>query len=142
MRVLVDPRTADELPANVLGQALFELVECLAIITPRVTSRLDNLRPSFAELARKLAMPGEARPQEKPSTPENEPVDGCLTPTQVATALCVTRHTVYRMLRSGDLPSIRIGSRFRIQITDFAEWRQSKTVRGAIPVAHQEASSL
>jgi excisionase family DNA binding protein len=43
-----------------------------------------------------------------------------LTPDEAAYALAVSRETVYRLLRSGRLPSVRVGSQYRIPAADLA----------------------
>jgi excisionase family DNA binding protein len=50
-----------------------------------------------------------------------------LRPTEAATALGIGRSKAYELLRSGDLPSVRVGRAVRVPIEGLRDWiaRQS-----------------
>jgi len=45
---------------------------------------------------------------------------------EVLAALKVKSCTVYRLIKTGDLPAIRIGRRWRVRRTDFDAWLETK----------------
>ena len=45
-----------------------------------------------------------------------------LTVTDLTEILKVSRHTVDRMLRSGQLPAAKLGNRYRVRTDDFLKW--------------------
>ena len=51
-----------------------------------------------------------------------------LTATELSVYLHVHRSTIYRLLRSGELPGFRIGSDWRFNIEKIDEWRLGKTI--------------
>jgi excisionase family DNA binding protein len=57
-----------------------------------------------------------------------------LTPNEVAEQLRVSTMTVYRLIKSGDLPAIRVGKHFRIRASDLAGYLDAQmTVPGGDP---------
>lgn len=44
------------------------------------------------------------------------------TPQEVAKLMGIRPETVYFMIRNGELPALRVGSRFKILKDDFHEW--------------------
>jgi excisionase family DNA binding protein len=42
----------------------------------------------------------------------------------------VSNMTVYRLIRAGELPAIRVGKHFRIRENELAAYLESQTVRG------------
>ena len=45
-----------------------------------------------------------------------------LTVSDLTGVLKVSRHTVDRMLRSGQLPAAKVGNRYRVRTDDFLKW--------------------
>lgn len=41
---------------------------------------------------------------------------------EIASNLKISKMTVYRMLHSGEIPSIRVGNQFRINRNDYRNW--------------------
>jgi len=46
----------------------------------------------------------------------------CLTTDEVLTYLKVTPRTIYRLIRSGELPALRIGRQWRFRRADLDAW--------------------
>ncbi len=67
--------------------------------------------------------------------------DNSLTPEEVAEILKIKRHTVYEMVKRGDLPAFRIGRKLRINPADLDRYRQQDpppvhlSKKGSIPNA-------
>lgn len=58
-----------------------------------------------------------------------EPVGGALvTVSEVASLMRVSTMTVYRLIRAGDLPAIRVGKNFRIREADVQRYLVERTV--------------
>ena len=57
---------------------------------------------------------------------------GLLTPREAALALRVSRETVYRLVRSGALPSVRVGGQLRLPRAALA--RRLAETRGGWPL--------
>ena len=60
-----------------------------------------------------------------------------LTATELSDYLHVHRSTIYRLLKTGELPAFKIGSDWRFNIEAIHEWRQGRTIlptrsRGAV----------
>ena len=53
-----------------------------------------------------------------------------LTVREVADAMRVSTMTVYRLIRSGALPAIRVGKHFRIRRTDLDHYLRAQTFGG------------
>lgn len=52
-----------------------------------------------------------------------------LTPREVAEAMRVSTMTVYRLVKSGDLPAIRVGKHLRIRTADLAAYLDARVVQ-------------
>lgn len=46
----------------------------------------------------------------------------CLTTDEVLSYLKVTPRTIYRLIRSGELPALRVGRQWRFRRTDLDAW--------------------
>lgn len=44
------------------------------------------------------------------------------TPQQIAEMLGVRKETIYRLIKKGEIPSIRIGTRYKVLKEQFDEW--------------------
>ncbi|MGH3441711.1 MAG: helix-turn-helix domain-containing protein [Nitriliruptorales bacterium] len=55
--------------------------------------------------------------------------DRLLTVSEVADALRVSNMTVYRLIKGGDLPAIRVGKNYRIRRTDLDQYLNASTVQ-------------
>jgi excisionase family DNA binding protein len=53
-----------------------------------------------------------------------------LTVREVADAMRISTMTVYRLIKAGDLPAIRVGKHFRIRESDLSQYLDAQTVRG------------
>jgi excisionase family DNA binding protein len=53
-----------------------------------------------------------------------------LTVREVAETMRVSNMTVYRLIRAGELPAIRVGKHFRIREQELSQYLESQTVRG------------
>ncbi len=56
-----------------------------------------------------------------------------LTPEQVAEALCLSRSTTYRLIETGELPTVRIGRLRRVRKEDLERWVAEHTVSLTAP---------
>jgi excisionase family DNA binding protein len=74
------------------------------------------------------------------------PDRGLLTVREVAAAMRVSTMTVYRLIKAGDLPAIRVGKHFRIKGGDLHAYLDSRIVGGpgidAPPTNPPAASAL
>ncbi len=61
--------------------------------------------------------------------PGDEGGDRLLTVSEVAGALRVSNMTVYRLVRTGQLPAIRVGKNYRIRQADLDSYLQSGAVQ-------------
>ena len=61
-----------------------------------------------------------------PKKPSSEPINEVLTAGEVASYLRVSLSTIYRLLKSGDLPAFKIGSDWRFNRTHIEEWLKSR----------------
>ena len=59
---------------------------------------------------------------------DSQPV--LLTVREVADAMRVSTMTVYRLIRAGSLPPIRVGKHFRIRVRDLDQYLESQTYGG------------
>jgi excisionase family DNA binding protein len=59
--------------------------------------------------------------------------DGLLTVREVAESMRVSTMTVYRLIKAGDLPAIRVGKHFRIRRRDLTTYLEARRV-GAAPI--------
>ena len=53
-----------------------------------------------------------------------------LTVREVADSMRVSTMTVYRLIRSGSLPAIRVGTHFRIRTSDLDQYLEAQTFQG------------
>ena len=72
-----------------------------------------------------LWVPNEFRMKDL-KKPTNEPVNEVLTAGEVANYLRVSLSTIYRLLKSGDLPAFKIGSDWRFNRVHIEEWLRSR----------------
>ena len=61
------------------------------------------------------------------------PERGLLTVREVATEMRVSTMTVYRLIKAGELPAIRVGKHFRIKGGDLHAYLDSRIVGGPPP---------
>jgi excisionase family DNA binding protein len=54
-----------------------------------------------------------------------------LTPEEIADYLQVQPQTVWRMIRRGDLPAIRVGRVYRVQREDFDDWLKQRRTKAS-----------
>jgi excisionase family DNA binding protein len=52
-----------------------------------------------------------------------------LTVAEVARAMRVSTMTVYRLIRSGDLPAVRVGHNYRVRASDVERYLTSRSVQ-------------
>src|SRR6516165_7539897 len=86
-----------------------------------------------------LWVPNEFRMKDL-KKPTNEPVNEVLTAGEVANYLRVSLSTIYRLLKSGDLPAFKIGSDWRFNRVHVEEWLKSRTQTPESGAAHDPAS--
>jgi len=72
-----------------------------------------------------LWVPNEFRMKDL-KKPIREPVNEVLTASEVANYLRVSLSTIYRLLKSGDLPAFKIGSDWRFNRVHIEEWLRSR----------------
>ena len=72
-----------------------------------------------------LRMPNESGMKD-PKKPSSEPINEVLTAGEVASYLRVSLSTIYRLLKSGDLPAFKIGSDWRFNRVHIEEWLKSR----------------
>lgn len=58
--------------------------------------------------------------------PPVEPAEPVLTPVEIAARLRVSKETVYRAIRAGELPSVRIGSMYRVPLSAYNAWYEGQ----------------
>ena len=68
-----------------------------------------------------LWVPNEFRMKDL-KRPMSEPINEVLTAGEVASYLRVSLSTIYRLLKSGDLPAFKIGSDWRFNRVHIEEW--------------------
>ncbi len=56
-------------------------------------------------------------------------MDQLLTVAEVADLLRVSTMTVYRLIRSGDLPAVRVGRNYRVRRADLDEYLEQQVVQ-------------
>jgi excisionase family DNA binding protein len=54
---------------------------------------------------------------------------GLLTVSEVAAAMRVSNMTVYRMIKAGELPAMRVGKNYRIRERDVERYLMARSVR-------------
>jgi excisionase family DNA binding protein len=55
-----------------------------------------------------------------------------LTVREVADTMRVSTMTVYRLIRDGEMPAIRVGKHFRLRTDDVAAYLESRTVNAGL----------
>ena len=63
------------------------------------------------------------------SEPEVFAVGGLLTVGEVAAAIRVSNMTVYRLIKSGELPALRVGKNYRLRRIDVERFLDERSVR-------------
>jgi excisionase family DNA binding protein len=66
-------------------------------------------------------------------------LDECLTTDEVQAYLGITSRTMYRMIRAGELPAIRVGRQWRFRRSDMDRWLERRAplaVSGNPPDQH------
>ncbi len=59
--------------------------------------------------------------------------DRLLTVAEVADTMRVSNMTVYRLIRSGELPAIRVGKNYRLRRTEVQQFLADRSVRADMP---------
>ncbi len=54
---------------------------------------------------------------------------GLLTVSEVANAMRVSNMTVYRLIKNGELPAVRVGKNYRLRETDLGRFLEERSVR-------------
>ena len=54
---------------------------------------------------------------------------GLLTVAEVAGAMRVSSMTVYRLIKSGELPAVRVGKNYRLRESDLERFLEERSVR-------------
>ena len=54
---------------------------------------------------------------------------GLLTVSEVASAMRVSNMTVYRLIKAGELPAVRVGKNYRLRETDLERFLEERSVR-------------
>ena len=61
--------------------------------------------------------------------PQTFVTGGLLTVAEVANAMRVSNMTVYRLIKSGELPAVRVGKNYRLRETDLERFLEERSVR-------------
>ncbi len=64
--------------------------------------------------------------------------DAFLTTEDVLSYLRVNARTVYRLIREGELPAVRVGRQWRIKRRDLDRWVAAQRIAAAWPLAVNE----
>lgn len=76
----------------------------------------------------RLPNPSGMKDPKKPSNESvNAPINEVLTAGEVAAYLRVSLSTIYRLLKTGDLPAFKIGSDWRFNRLHIEEWLKSRS---------------
>ena len=86
-----------------------------------------------------LRVPNESGMKD-PKKTSSEPINEVLTAGEVASYLRVSLSTIYRLLKSGDLPAFKIGSDWRFNRVHIEEWLRSRAQTPESGAAHDPAS--
>lgn len=62
----------------------------------------------------------------------NDPGITLLTVAEVATLMRVSRMTVYRLIRRGELRAVRVGRNYRVREEDLNDYLESQAVPGGL----------
>jgi excisionase family DNA binding protein len=63
------------------------------------------------------------------SEPQAFVTGGLLTVSEVARAMRVSNMTVYRLIKAGELPAMRVGKNYRIRGSDVARYLDERSVQ-------------
>jgi excisionase family DNA binding protein len=66
---------------------------------------------------------------ERVSEPQVFVAGGLLTVAEVASAMRVSNMTVYRLIKSGELPAVRVGKNYRLRESDLGRFLEERSVR-------------
>jgi len=78
--------------------------------------------------ATQVPFPSGVKDLKKPSNESvNRPINEVLTAGEVAAYLRVSLSTIYRLLKTGDLPAFKIGSDWRFNRLHIEEWLRSRS---------------
>jgi len=66
---------------------------------------------------------------ERVSEPQVFVAGGLLTVAEVASAIRVSNMTVYRLIKSGELPAVRVGKNYRLRESDLGRFLEERSVR-------------
>lgn len=58
---------------------------------------------------------------------------GLLTVSEVAATMRVSNMTVYRLIKGGELPAVRVGKNYRIRDSDVERFLEDRSVRTEAP---------
>ena len=61
--------------------------------------------------------------------PQTFVTGGLLTVAEVANAMRVSNMTVYRLIKNGELPAVRVGKNYRLRETDLERFLEERSVR-------------
>jgi excisionase family DNA binding protein len=66
---------------------------------------------------------------ERVAGPQTFVTGGLVTVAEVAAAMRVSNMTVYRLIKSGELPALRVGKNYRLRETDVERFLVERSVR-------------
>jgi excisionase family DNA binding protein len=70
---------------------------------------------------------------ERVSEPQPFVPGGLLTVSEVAATMRVSNMTVYRLIKGGELPAVRVGKNYRIRESDVERFLEDRSVRTERP---------
>lgn len=70
---------------------------------------------------------------ERVSEPQPFHPGGLLTVSEVAATMRVSNMTVYRLIKGGELPAVRVGKNYRIRESDVERFLEDRSVRTERP---------
>jgi excisionase family DNA binding protein len=80
-----------------------------------------------------LAANHQARTKDEKRMARTSPISRLLTVAEVATMMRVSRMTVYRLIRRGQLNAIRVGRNYRVKEDDLQRYLEAQVVPGGKP---------
>ncbi len=66
---------------------------------------------------------------ERVNEPQAFVTGGLLTVAEVASAMRVSNMTVYRLIKGGELPAVRVGKNYRLRESDLERFLEERSVR-------------
>ena len=66
---------------------------------------------------------------ERVNEPQAFVTGGLLTVAEVAAAMRVSNMTVYRLIKGGELPAVRVGKNYRLRESDLERFLEERSVR-------------